>query len=112
MLRNAEADGGEHEFTSPERQDLAADRPGYIGNIHNGDDEDRQPQAARFNHDDAEIDALRDEHDRKGNGEKIDWECPQDIENARQDCIGHTAEEAGGEPDGGCEDHRDDGRGA
>ncbi len=50
-------------------------------------------------------------HDRQRNGEKIDRECPENVEDARQHRVDDAAEEAGGEAEGSADQQCHDGCG-
>ena len=110
MARNAKADCGKHELALAKGQYLPADGARHIGHIDDADDEDGQPQRARLDGDDAEVQPLRDQHDRERDGEEIDREGPENVEEARYEHVDDAAEIAGGQAHERGEEQRHHGR--
>ena len=65
-----------------------------------------------FDGDGAEIDALRDEHDRERDRQEIDREGPEHVEDARQDRVGDAAEKPATSPMAVARTECNDGGGA
>ncbi len=87
-------DRGLHELLAPQREHLAADRPGDVGHEDDGDDHDRDPDRRRRDVQGTELESADLERGRERDREQVDRERPDDVERARDERIGRSSERA------------------
>ena len=87
-----------------ERSDFGADGAGEVGDVDEADDEGREEFVIGVDGEGAEMEALADQDDGEGDGEEIDGEGPEKVEQAGEEGVDGAAEEAGEHAGGGAED--------
>ena len=108
--RRAEADRRLDELAPAQRQHLAAHRPRDVRDVDDADDRDRERDAPRPDPHRAEHEILVDQDHREADGEEVDGERPDDLEDARDHAVGDAAEEAGDDADQRAGETRDQSR--